>query len=46
MRTFAAYLSFAIVALGITTYTINGLASGLSDLTSERDAQIQQLRNR
>ena len=46
MRALTAYLTFTVVALGITTYTVNGLASGLADLQSERNAQIQQLRNR
>ena len=46
MRAFTAYLAFTVVAMGITTYTVSGLASGLADLQAERNAQIQQLHNR
>ena len=46
MRAITSYLAFTVVAMGIVTYTVSGMVSGLADLQSERNAQIQQLRNR
>jgi hypothetical protein len=46
MRTLAAYLFFVATAVSITTYTVGGLTKGMTDLASERNTQIQQLRNR
>ena len=43
MRTLTAYLAFTVVALGITTYTVGGLASGIADLQTERNAQIEAI---
>ncbi len=43
MRALTAYLAFTVVALGITTYTVSGLASGLADLQAERNSQIEAI---
>ncbi len=46
MRSLAIYFSFMAVAVSITTYTVDGIHSGLEAIRAERDAQIEAIRSR
>jgi hypothetical protein len=46
MRSLAIYFGFLAVAVSITTYTVDGMRSGLEAMQSERNAQIEAIRNR
>ena len=43
MRFFTAYLLFAVVTVGISTYIGQGAAEGLAELQAERNAQIEAI---
>ena len=44
MRSFAAYLAFTISAMGLTGYTLQGVAAGLELQAAERAELIQSIR--
>ena len=44
MRSFAAYLTFTIAAMGLAGYTAQGIAAGLELQAAERAELIQSIR--
>ena len=46
MRSLVIYFGFMAVAVSITTYTVDGMRAGLESMQSERNAQIEAIRNR
>jgi len=46
MRSLAIYFGFMAVAVSITTYTVDGMRSGLEAMHAERNAQVEAILSR